>query len=390
MGGLTQPMTDTTHIEKDLYIAQLEQQVVELIACNYRSDDPMVTTEDKEQGTCSVQFRHTLDALTDEQIYQECKRDPLVWKLVQVWKKKRSNGFIYSANFRLLEEDAEAHFQARFIDFLAHFELTLPEIDGPEIDGDKTNALLVLNKQDFHFNKHDIFGNNDIFKRLADFESTTVKLAKKAARNYNVEKIIYVIGSDSFNSEWTNTTTKGTPQKNIVGYHEGFEIITNHEIAVISFLLAMAQEVEILYIPGNHDEYVGWHLVKMLEKAFEGQPRISFETKPFKRKYVRYDNTAILFNHGDDAKPQKLVNAFPVEFKEEWSFTNHWYVFTGDKHQRLEKDYSGIEFYGIPSLSTAKSHWDDLNAHVGTKAAYTAFVIEEGNGMADIYKEYMK
>jgi hypothetical protein len=388
--GLIHPMNENSSVEKDLYIAQLEQQVVDLIGNNYRSDDPMVTNEDRESGTCNVQFRHTLEALSDQDIYTECKRSPLVWKLVQVWKKKRSNGFIYSANFRLLEEDAEQHFQAKFIDFLSTLELEIDEIAAPNYDDTKTNALLVLNKQDFHFNKYDIFGNNNIFERLANFESTTVRLAQKAARNYNVDKIIYVIGSDSFNSEWTNTTTKGTPQRNMVSYHEGFEIITKHEIAVIADLLQRAQQVEVMYVPGNHDEYVGWHLIKMLEMAFKGEPRISFETTPFKRKYIRYDNTAMLFNHGDDAKPQKLVNAFPVEFKDEGSFTNHWYVFTGDKHQRLEKDFSGIEFYGIPALSTAKSHWDDLNAHVGTKAAYTAFIIEEGNGMADIYKEYMK
>jgi hypothetical protein len=388
--GLIYPMSDKNSIEKDLYIAQLEEQVVQLVSSRYTSDDPMVTTEDRESGTSTVQFKHSLEALSDEDIYLECKRSPKTWKLVQVWKKKRSNGFIYSANFRLLEQDSEQSFQTHFIDFLKTKQFDLLDVLAPYYDDTKTNALLVINKQDFHFNKYDIFGNNNIFQRLANFESTTVRLAQKAARNYNVEKVVYIIGSDSFNSEWTNTTTKGTPQKNLIGYHEGFEIITNHEVAVIRDLLTRAQQVEVLYIPGNHDEYVGWHLIKMLERVFAYEPRISFETTPFKRKYLRYDNTALMFNHGDDAKPQKLVNAFPVEFKDEWSYTNHWYVFTGDKHQRLEKDFSGIEFYGIPSLSTAKSHWDDLNAHVGTKAAYTAFIIEEGNGMADIYKEYMK
>lgn len=386
-------MTENSlEIEKDLYIAQLEEQVYDLIAEKYSPEANLAMTQEEnlEDGTATVQFQYPLDTLSDEDIYRECKRDPKVWKLVQMYWKKRASGFIYTANFCLREKDKKNHFQSQFIDFLQTHTFRFPEIQAPDYHDALTNALLVLNKQDFHFNKYDVFGNNNIFERLRRFESTTVKLAQKAARNYNIEKIIYIVGSDSFNSEWTNTTTKGTPQKNVVGYHEGFELITEHEIAVVKDLLTRAQAVEVLYIPGNHDEFVGWHLIKMMQQAFGDNPRISFETKPNYRKYVRYSNTALMFNHGAEVKPQKLANAFPVEFKEEWSFTDHWYIFCGDKHRPMERDFSGIEFFGIPALSDAKSNWDDVNAHVGTKAVYSAYLIEEGNGIADIYKEYMK
>lgn len=375
-------------IEKDLYIAELEDQIISLIASKYQ-DDPVISSEDKEEGTCNVQFKHTLEALTDEQIYQECKRSPQVWKLVQVWKKKRSNGFIYSANFKLLESDPEQCFQNRFMSFLSTLELTLPETSGPDYDDDKTNALLVLNKQDFHFNKYDIQGNNNVQQRLDNVEAVTRKLAAKAARNYNLEKIVYIIGSDCFNSEWTNATTKGTPQENILSYHQSFEAIVTHEISVIKSLLERGNQLEVIYVPGNHDNYVGWHLIKMLETAFSAEGRITFSTSQFHRKYLRYSNTAVLFNHGAEVKPQQLANIFPVEFKTEWSLTDHWYIFTGDKHVPIQRSFAGIEFYGIPALDKARSNWEDLKGFGGDKSTYTAFIIEENNGMADIYKEYL-
>jgi hypothetical protein len=369
------------------YIAALEEEVIRLQAQG--SADPQLSSEDREQGTCNVQFRHSLDSLSDEDIYLECKRDPRVWRLTQIWKKKRSNGFIYSANFHLLEKDPEEHFRTHFSHFLQTWKPRAKPTKAPHPSHTRTHALLILDKQDFHFNKHDRYGRNSVAGRFEQFESKTSKIARKAARNYNLDLIHYIVGSDAFNSEWTGMTVNGTPQQNLLPYDEGFEAILDHEIRVIQSLLKSAQAVEIIYIPGNHDEHVGWHLIKTLQVYFRGEPRLTFDTKLEFTKYKRYNNTALCYNHGAEVKPQKLANAFPVEFKEEWSFTEFWYIFTGDKHRRIEQDFSGIEFYGIPALSTAKSRWEALNAHTGTKAKYTAFLIEEGEGMTDIYKEPM-
>lgn len=379
-------------VEKDLYIADLEAQVVRLLGQRSEElDQPQVGTEDRESGTVTVQFKHGLESLSDAQIFEECKRDPKVWRLAQVYWKKRSSGFLYTANFTLLDKDAKASYQQKFIDYLSsdRFKVRLTPARLAARNPALTNGLLVLNKQDFHFNKHDVFGNNDVQQRFADFESATVRLAAKAARNYNLEKIVYVIGSDSFNAEWSGTTTKGTPQQNTHGYHNGFELIVAHEIKVINFLLTRGASVEVLYVPGNHDEYVGWHLVKMLEMAFRKEPRLQFQTLPRYRKYVRYGKSALMFNHGAEVKPEQLAHIFPDEFRDEWSFTEFAYIFTGDKHRRIEKEFGVIEWYSLPALSSAKSNWDDLKAHNG-KAVYQAFLIEEENGMADIYKEYMK
>lgn len=373
--------------EKDLYIAQLEGMIEPFLR---PQDDHLSVVENREEGTAQVQFKHALETLTDTDVYRETKRDPRVWKLVQMYWKKRAAGFIYTANFVLRDKDPKTSFQEKFISFLQQKKFSAPVVKKHKNHPGLSNGCLVLNKQDFHFNKADVYGNNRIFERLRNFESATVRLTEKAARNYNLEKIIYVIGSDSFNSEWTGTTTKGTPQANLMGYHEGFDLITSHEYKVIAELLAWSNTVEILFVPGNHDEYAGWHLVKLLEALFTNEPRVTFHTDKDYNKFFRYSNTAIRFHHGAEVKPQKLAHSFPVLFKEEWSYCDYWYIFCGDKHRPMEQDFSGIEFYGIPALNSSKSQWDARMDHHGTKAVYTAFVIEDGNGMADTYREYMQ
>ncbi len=94
-----------------------------------------------------------------------------------------------------------------------------------------------------------------------------------------------------------------------------------------------------------------------------------------------------MFNHGDAIKPEKLASIFPMEFKNKWSLCDNFYIFTGDKHHELSKDFMGIKFYQLPALSRAKSSWDDKQGHTCSKAELTAFVIDQSDGMTDIIKQ---
>jgi len=214
-------------------------------------------------------------------------------------------------------------------------------------------------------------------------------VAKQAALSNNLEKITYIIGSDEFNSEYTNATTKGTPQSNIAGYHEGFKMVCDHEISMISMLLKYGEEVDVVYVAGNHDEFVGWHMVNWLKVYFRNEPRVTIEDSPKYRKYINYGVTAMMFNHGDAIKPAKLAGIFPIEHKNTWSAHNHFYIFTGDKHHEVSHDYNGIKFYQIPAFSNAKSLWDDKNGHVCAKGEVTAFLIDVEEGMTNIFKQYL-
>jgi hypothetical protein len=96
-----------------------------------------------------------------------------------------------------------------------------------------------------------------------------------------------------------------------------------------------------------------------------------------------------MFNHGDALKPAKLAAIFPMEYRDEWSYHTKFYIFTGDKHHELSQDFNGIKFYQIPAFSNAKSSWDEKNGYTCAKAEVTAFLIEEENGMTNIFKQYL-
>ena len=341
-----------------------------------------------EKGESNVKVFSTKEAMTAEEIYAECKIDKSKWLLTQFWQKKRRNGFTYSADFKLKKE-ADLSKEA-FLEYLKTFKTDHKVVVyEPKADYSKKKGCLVINKQDSHLNKYDVKGHNSIFTRFETLKAKTARMLEKANVSSQLEKVVYILGSDEFNSEFTGMTTKGTPQENAIGYHEGFNAICLHEISIINLMLNFCRNIDVVYIPGNHDEYVGWHLLNFLKCYYREQTNIIFDIAPDYTKYVRFSNTAMCFNHGDVMSPEALAKNFPIEYKKEWSSCDHFFVFTGDKHTELSRDLNGIRFYRIPALDKSSSKWDLKNGYGNSKGEMTAFLFMEKDGLSDIYKEIL-
>jgi lipoprotein-anchoring transpeptidase ErfK/SrfK len=343
---------------------------------NYR-----VEVEESDNKKIEV-YKTNEKIVTLEDFVNYFKPDLSIWNIKR-WRQNYWAGFT-QVRVEYERKTKEEEVKEDFLEFLTTYKPHNNPILKSKNISDNPNGLLIFNKQDAHLNKYDIGGDNDIHDRFSKIDEKFYKIIRKAANNTNLEKIVYVIGSDAFNSEFTGTTTKGTPQLNIGNYQETFEQICQHEVNCIDLFLNYSEEVNVVYVSGNHDEYVGWNMVKWLEAYYRKDTRVKFDTSPSYRKYVKYSNTAMLFNHGDALKAEKLASLFPVEYKQEWSSCDNFYIFTGDKHHTLSKDLNGIEYFQLPAFSYTKSNWDDKNGHVGSKSKAVAFVIEENEGISDI------
>ncbi len=360
------------------YISDLEDVVIKYI-------------EDISKGTGEVIANVSQEIKSLEELIEKCKIDTEKWEVTKYVQNFWGNGEHphWQVKAWLGKKSTEQVFQDSFVDFLSSYEPVCQAIATPKIEVTKENAMLIINKQDSHLNKYDIDGDNNITDRLAEIMYKVEVIASQAEMTNNLEKVTYIIGSDEFNSEYTSATTKGTPQQNTHTYHTSFKYICDHEILMISMLLSHAQQVEVIYVAGNHDEFVGWHMVNWLKMFFRNEPRIIIDDFSKYRKYVSYGYSAMMFNHGDTIKPAKLAGIFPIEFKDGWSGHNNYYIFTGDKHHEVSQDFNGIKFYQIPAFSKAKSLWDDKMGHVCSKAEVTGFLIEFDNGMTNIFKQYL-
>lgn len=379
-------LSPEVRVAKEEYLMDLEDKVTRF-------------EEDFAKGTAQVEALVGQEIKTLDELVTKCNIDLTKWQITKwiqnFWNNK------YQVKVFLAPIEQKDVFQSNFIEFLKDYKPTIVpaptiELNPEEIakalreqgvsDFNIPKGCLVISKQDLHFNKLDIKGDNDIEARFKSYESAVDRIIHKALLSYSLGRIVYVIGSDEFNSEWMGTTTKGTPQQNMIGYHEGFARICTHETRIIEKLASYGRTVNIIYMPGNHDEYVGWHMITWLNAFFRDRSNILWETSPGYRKYILYNNTGMMFNHGDVIKPQKLAGIFPQEFKEHWSSTDYQYIFTGDKHNELTMNIDGILFYQLTQGSNATSKWDEKQGYQA-KGFLTAFVISEKWGLADQYLE---
>ncbi len=343
----------------------------------------ITSNQNRENGTASAEFSHPSKTLSDEEIYQECNLSSERWKITQIWKSKTDTGFKYSANFKLREGIEPEELLEHFKDYLKSFNSPYKPIPLPKL-AIKENVALLIPKQDFHFDKLDTV-DNDLTSRKNQDKIATLSHISKATSCYNVDKVFYVLGSDYFNSEFTRATTKGTPQQNVGEYHEIFQQACDHEGQILTTMLTKVSNIEVIFIPGNHDYYKCWHLITWLKAYFKAECRIKFNVDKALRKYISYGTTAVMLHHGNEIKPQVLANIFPAEFKNQWSKHDNFFIVTGDKHKEIINDFGNVRHYGVKALSSSKSFWDEQNGYISGGES-TSFIISSSNGITDIYK----
>lgn len=323
---------------------------------------------------------------TPEQVIKDHKIDENNYKLSAFYSKgKGDKGWLVTGLFKNITK--EEQIVNSFQEFLKTYKSDYKPIQRLGKVGNSPSSL-IFNKQDAHQNKMCTSGTgNDIFDRFTEYETNVDKTLRRASKLSSIEKVVYIIGSDQFNSEVTGMTVKGTPQTNILNYHLSFQLVCDHETKVIKRFLETSDEVEVIYLVGNHDACVSFHLASWLKVYFRDEKRVSVDINTDFTKYFSLYDTAIGINHGDVQKPERLAQNFPLEYKKGFAEANHHVLITGDKHTELSKDIGGIKFFQIPALSKAKGSWEKQMGYTTTPAQMTTFMIEPENGVSIIFKE---
>lgn len=367
------------NVELQLEVNDLEKTIVQLSE---------KIENDGVEGKTTYKFI-SVKSLEPHELDELVHVDNVKFKRGQTWHKHnpQTQKWTYSISVLPVKQEIQdlINHTQQFTEFLTTYKPEPIIYEFVDKIFSKDDAILIFPKQDAHFNKYDIYGNNNIHDRFTEIETKTIEILLEASLFNTIEKTTYIVGSDQFNSEWTQLTTKGTPQTNILNYQDSFKLICDHEISIIENILAVSKGVEILFIPGNHDEYVGWHLVNFLSAYYRNNDKVLINDQVFNTKFERYSNSGIMFNHGDVIKPKDLALHFPLQFKEEWSKCDNYYIFTGDKHVEKSIDFNGINFYQVPALSQATGKWDNKHLYEA-RPEMQAFLIKKDKYLTNIFK----
>lgn len=215
------------------------------------------------------------------------------------------------------------------------------------------------------------------------------KVAEKLisyASMFSVSRILFPIGNDFFNSNNSAmTTAHGTPQTDDARWHLTFKLGAELIVKVIDLLSKLAP-VDVVVVPGNHDEERIWYLGEYIEAWYHNNPNVTVDNRPRKRKYYQFGNVLLGLTHGYYEKVQELGSLMAYEVPQLWAQSVHREWHLGDKHHKVDmilktKELeNGVVVRILRSLAKP-SVWEFDKGLVGSLKAGELFIWHPKDGL---------
>ena len=186
------------------------------------------------------------------------------------------------------------------------------------------------------------------------------------------ERIVIPFGQDFFHNDSivNGITTSGTVIDKVDmtrAVNEGRQFI----YAIIDVALKHANQVNVLYTPGNHDRSISWMFMQVLLERY-GSTIVDYSMKY--RKVIAYGKNAIMITHGDSkqATPKNLAHIFPIAFPEEFANANVREVHAGHLHRESEADIYGVMIRRLSSGGITDD-WSNRQDFIGAHKRFMLF-----------------
>jgi hypothetical protein len=206
------------------------------------------------------------------------------------------------------------------------------------------------------------------------------------SKQFPIKRILFPVGNDFFDSNTAEMmTVHGTPQQDDVRWQRTYELGCQFLRKVIDKLMNIAP-VDVLIIPGNHDEERIFYLGSWLEAWYHNCQDVKVDNYPNKRKYFVCDNNLIMLTHGYYEKNGKLDSLMAYEVPDLWAKCQNREVHLGDKHHKVDMIMktdeleNGVVVRILRSLATP-SVWEHDKGLVGSLKASEMFIWHPTNGV---------
>ena len=314
-----------------------------------------------EKGEAKMEAISASEPKSPEEIIDILNIDITKWKLSSYWNKQMGDHWRVSAMVTRIKDNEVDNVAELLKDFKPK---TYKEVKRVRTPG-KIKTAGVLSLQDIHFGKE---GNETIDK---DFEETIKDLVNRATNSHHIEKLYYVVGGDVINMDtWSGTTTAGTPLDNCMTATEAYMQAFDSLQWSINYLKQFCDELQVVYIPGNHDRLSSFHLAHGLSKCFSDK-NILWDVVYLERKVFVYEDNFFAFEHGDVNTKNSLL-VYSMEYPKDWGKTLHRTLYTGHYHHKKKIQYitehenTGFMLKILPSLSRT-DYYHYHNKFVGSR-----------------------
>lgn len=364
----------SNEVEVGNYISELEDVVATLSSEKVNED-----------GTREISYRSS-KPLQREEIESLYGVDNISTKLSSYWNKELPSGrYLTSALIKCLKDDFSID---KFQEFLSSYTPKSIECVSKEFEASKKEIVdVVVSIADFHLDRLTT-KKDDLDVKSKEYIKIVKSLVLKASASFYINRLIFVIGNDFFNSDnYQGTTTSGTPQDNIASFSESYEKGFSTLVESIFSIEQLADVVDVILVQGNHDRTKSYYLAHALEAYFKSSPNINFDRAHSTTKYTVSGDTFIGFHHGNtkiDELP--LLFATSSDSSADFGYRKYREILTADKHHYMAKEIKGVRIQQMPSLSNP-SRWESDNNFLNNIRAGLAIVYHPTKGRVAEFEE---
>ena len=177
------------------------------------------------------------------------------------------------------------------------------------------------------------------------------------------DRIVIPVGQDLFHNDSISkgVTTKGTLIEKIDLRQAVYDAEVFY-MNIIDTAIEKANQVSVIYSPGNHDKTAGWFFARILKTRYGD----IVDDSTAERKAVWWNGCFIGITHGDKHtdNPNGLRGKFTMEFPALFAAATVREIHTGHLHNEISKDEYGVQ---VRRMSTGNKN-DDWTTEEGYKA----------------------
>lgn len=317
--------------------------------------------------------------------------NPKQFKIVNasssVWRTNSSSeGVCYSSKITVRPSKGTENLKEVIDSFLKNYKG--PVISTPSYEPVASSKVLEVCFPDLHFGLEanalegaEDFNSEILYKKITKVTDSILEQIK--SYDGRLDSIYLSFIGDIMDYDTAKkTTTAGTPRIESGVFEKDYNIAIE---ALSNLLFSVAQAtvcpIHIVYVPGNHDELLGYTILRVLKAMYGNNKRFDFDITQRSRKYVVIGKNLIGYTHGKMDK-NRINQWLYQEAKEHISFTDRIEIHAGHLHHEVTSDENGVVVRYLPTIA-GKSLWE-FNKGYNSYRNLLSFVWDLNTGLDKI------
>lgn len=248
--------------------------------------------------------------------------------------------------------------------------------------GSSGETMLEVAIADLHVGKlaHAVESGQEYNHEIAlkVFEAAVDRLVEMAGI-YRPSRVLLPVGNDLLHVDTTPggsgaATSSGTLMDASARWPVLFTAVRRTLVGITDALLSTGAEVDLLFVPGNHDAERSWMLGQVIDAWYRGASYVNVSCDPSPRHYYSWGDVLLGFAHGHNERQQNLPLIMATEAPRLWAESKwrEWHLghthAKEERHLTVVREDRGVRTRVIPSL-TAPDAWHHAKGYSAQQCA---------------------